>query len=70
MISNDSVLTNFEDNISKTDQRYEVTFPWKEGVYLWDNYAVSNKRLHSWMKKLNRDAELLERYDSTIREYL
>ncbi|XP_077536023.1 uncharacterized protein LOC144148349 [Haemaphysalis longicornis] len=69
-MSNDSVLTNFEDNISKKGQRYEVALPWKERVDLCDNYAVANKRLHSLMNKLNRDPELLERYDSTIREYL
>ncbi|XP_077548213.1 uncharacterized protein LOC144161022 [Haemaphysalis longicornis] len=69
-MSNDSVLTNFEDTISKKGQRYEVALPWKERVDLCDNYAVANKRLHSLMNKLNRDPELLERYDSTIREYL
>lgn len=64
------MLTNFGDNLSKKGQRHEVALPWKEKVDLWAKFAVANKRLHSWMKKLNRDPKRLQRYDSTIREYL
>lgn len=66
----DSVLENFENNIKKKDNRYEVALPWKERVDLADNYAIATKRLHSLMKKLNKDSELLKRYDETIRLYL
>ncbi|XP_077536014.1 uncharacterized protein LOC144148339 [Haemaphysalis longicornis] len=67
---NDLVITKFEETIKKTNERYEVALPWKPRVDLADNLAVAAKRLHILMKKLGKDASLMERYDATIRTYL
>ncbi|XP_077547597.1 uncharacterized protein LOC144159784 [Haemaphysalis longicornis] len=67
---NDLVITKFEETIKKTNERYEVALPWKPRVDLADNLAVAAKRLHILMKKLGKDANLMERYDATIRTYL
>ncbi|KAH6923490.1 hypothetical protein HPB50_001952 [Hyalomma asiaticum] len=65
----DLVLANFENNITKRDKRYEVALSWKEGVHLGDNYGFAIKRLHSLMKNLSKDPELLQRYGEAVRVY-
>ena len=69
--SEDIVQNQFQDNVSFEHGRYVVSLPWKEsGLSLPDNYQISFRRLKSLYRRLQRSPELLEKYDSIIREQL
>ena len=53
------------------DGRYQVSLPFKENRrFIEDNYASTEKRLKILMKKLNKDPELLHKYDATMKNQL
>ena len=53
------------------DGRYQVSLPFKENRrFVEDNYVLAEKRLKTLMKKLNKDPELLKRYDTIIKHQL
>ena len=48
-----------------------MSLPWREyHDDLPDNYSLSRRRLHSLLKRLQQNPELLQEYDSIIREQL
>ena len=61
----------FENDISFIDGRYSVKFPWKQGHQpLPSNYANSLSSMKGQIKRLKREPEVLEEYDSTSKDQL
>ena len=49
--------------------RYEVKLPWKKKYPdISDNYILANRRLYSQIKRLQRDPEILDKYNQIIKE--
>ena len=64
-------IQNFHDTVRRTNGRYEVTWPWKEAnPRLPDNYQLVFGRLHSLLKRIQGKPELLQKYDSIIKDQL
>ena len=67
----DQDIQNFHDTVRKTNGRYEVTWPWKEeNPRLPDNYQLALGRLNSLLKRIQGRPELLQKYDSIIKDQL
>ena len=67
----DQAIQNFHDPVRKTNRRYEVTWPWKEAnPRLRDNYQLALGRLNSLLKRIQGKPELLQKYDSIIKDQL
>ena len=67
----DQAIQNFHDTVRKTNGRYEVTWPWKEeNPRLPDNYQLALGRLISLLKRIQGRPELLQKYDSIIKDQL
>ncbi|XP_068697571.1 uncharacterized protein [Montipora foliosa] len=67
----DQAIQNFHDTVRKTNGRYEVTWPWKEeNPRLPDNYQLGLGRLNSLLKRIQGRPELLQKYDSNIKDQL
>ena len=67
----ESVLREFEESVSFSDGRYEVKLPWKSdgsASLLESNRELAETRLMSLSRKLDRDPELKDRYDSVLQE--
>ena len=66
----DQVLREFEDRISYTGTRYQVSLPWKEGgkERIVENKGLAMKRLNSLTARLDKDPELSDRYHGVIDE--
>ena len=70
-INGDQAIQNFHDTVSKTNGRYEVTWQWKEAnPRLPDNYQLALGRLNSLLKRIQGKLELLQKYDSIIKDQL
>ena len=66
-----SVYEEFEGRKTFENDRYKVHLPWKlPHPILPDNYKLSMKRLGNLLKHLNQDPEVLQEYDSVIKEQL
>ena len=49
--------------------RYEVELPWKKKYPdISDNYILAKRRLYSQIKRLQRDPEMLDKYNQIIKE--
>ena len=69
--TDDQAIQNFHATIRKTSGRYEVTWPWKEeNSQLPDNYQLALGRLNSLLKRIQGNPELLQMYDSIIKDQL
>ena len=69
--ASDEVHESFENDISFIDGRYSVKLPWKQGHEpLPSNYANSLSRMKGQIKRLKRETEVLEEYDSIIKDQL
>ena len=65
----DKALENFEKTVKFEQNRYFVTWPWREeGSILLDNYHLAVGRLRSTLSKLRRDPQLLKTYTTVIQE--
>ena len=65
------VYGEFEKGISFKGDRYEVTLPWKEcHPILPSHYDLSVKRLTGLFRRLRQNLEILQQYDTVIREQL
>ena len=66
----DPVLTEFEQCVSFSENRYEVSLPWKRsgGHRLLNNETLTRKRLDSLNKRLDKNPDLQKRYDEAIME--
>ncbi len=64
-----SVYETFQDEITFSDGRYEVKLPWKpDHPVLSDNYQLSKRRFEGVFSKLKANTELLNEYNSIIKE--
>jgi hypothetical protein len=69
--SDQSIHQEFEESISFKDGRYEVSLPWKNPhPILPDNYKLSQHRLGSVLRRLQRTPDILQEYDSVIQKQL
>lgn len=69
--ASDEVHESFESDINFIDGRYSVKLPWKQGHdTLPSNYANSLSRMKGQIKRLGKEPEILEEYDSIIKEQL
>lgn len=59
----------FNTNVSYTNNRYEVSLPWKEERPS-DHYNLSFNRLKMLQRRLVREPELLREYDQIIKDQL
>ncbi|XP_042150258.1 uncharacterized protein LOC121838227 [Ixodes scapularis] len=66
----EDILAKFEDTVTFQEGRYHVRLPWKSTVSLDDNRGLALKRLNQLTRRLQKNPELLEKYDRAIREYL
>ena len=67
----DEVHETFEDDIEFRNGRYSVKLPWKQGHnILPSNYANSLSRMKGQLRRLRKEPEVLDEYDSIIREQL
>ena len=65
------VHESLKDSIKFNGTRYSVKLPWKEGhSALPSNYNISLKRLKGQLGRLKKEPEILEEYDSVIKEQL
>ena len=61
----------FVDNICFNRYRYSAKLPWKEGQDILDsNYKLSLSCVKGQVKKLRKEPEFLQEYDSVIKEQL
>ena len=59
------VHEEFVDNITFNGSRYSVKLPWKQGHDIVDNnYELSLSRMKGQVRKLRKEPEVLEEYDS------
>ena len=66
-----SVHESFEDSVSFIDGRYEVEVPWKNAhPPLADHYNLSLKHLWGLIRRLRQDPNVLQEYDSTIKDQI
>lgn len=66
-----TVLAQFEQNLTFMNGRYEVALPWKLSTeQLEDNRSQAIKRLKSLGLRLSRNPEFAVEYDTTIRNYM
>ena len=69
--TDDQAIQNFHATVRKTNGRYDVTWPWKEeNPQLPDNYQLALGRLNSLLKRIQGNLELLQKYDSIIKDQL
>ena len=59
----------FRDTLKFENGRYQVTWPWKERYPdLPTNHALAMGRLRSFVSKIKRQTELMQKYDNIIQE--
>ena len=62
---------DFEDSIAFKGNRYVVKLPWKEGrASLDSNYELSLSCMRGQIRKLRKEPDVLQEYDSVIKEQL
>jgi hypothetical protein len=66
-----SLYDQFKNHVTHDGVRYEVTLPWKSNVTsLPDNYELSLSRLKGLLRRLRRDTNLLNEYNSCIKNQI
>ena len=66
--NDEEAIVRFCETIKFEDGRYQVTWPWKsDSVCMSDNFEVALRRLKSLVRRLQGDANLLQKYDGIIR---
>ena len=69
--SNEDVHESFENDIGFSEGRYSVKLPWKQGHDpLPSNINISLSRMKGQLKRLRKEPEVLDEYDSIIKEQL
>ena len=67
----DLALQRFNESVRFENNRYQVTWPWKEeDPNLPDNFELALGRLKSLIRRLQNEPENLKRYDAVIQEQL
>ena len=71
MCDDDQALENFQKMIRHEDNRYFVTWPWKDSnLLLPDNYQLASGRLKSILGRLQKNPQLFQSYATIIQEQL
>ncbi|XP_037506909.1 uncharacterized protein LOC119382991 [Rhipicephalus sanguineus] len=67
----DRNILQFKETVRKSGGRYSVALPWKEDRkhLLGDNRDTAINRLHKLVRRLSQHDGLMEKYDTTIRQY-
>ena len=62
----------FKDTVSRKDKRYFLSWPWREEneSHLPENFELSLGRLKSLIKRLEKNPDLLEKYNNIIQEQI
>ena len=55
------------DTIKSTSDIYQIGLSWKKNIALPNNYYMTKAQLHALQQKLDRDTNLRERYEETVR---
>ena len=68
----DLVMDWFKGTASRKDKRYFVSWPWSEEneSYHAENFELSLGRLKSLIKRLEKDPDLLQKYNNIIQEQI
>ena len=68
----DPLLTKFQDNLQKSDGRYETSLLWKPGMekHLLNNERLAKIRLEQTSKRLSRDPVVKDMFDEALEEML
>ena len=67
----DLALQRFSESVRFENNRYQVTWPWKEeDLNLPENFALALGRLKSLIRRLQNEPENLKRYDAVIQGQL
>lgn len=68
--SNEQILSDFYQGISRHDGRYQIGFPWKKDKIMWSTFEAEAKtRLNFVVAKLVANSNL-QNYDKIIKDYL
>ncbi|XP_052785982.1 uncharacterized protein LOC128221411 [Mya arenaria] len=66
-----TAMKNFKNTFKRSDGRYQVTWPWRDEYQeLPENRGLALGRLKSLVNKIQRNPELMERYNATINNQL
>ena len=57
----------FNDTIKTIGDRYQIGLPWKKAITLPDNYFMAKVQWHTPQQRLERDTNLVDRYEETIK---
>lgn len=69
--ASDQLHESFESDINFIEGRYSVKLPWRQGHdTLPSNFANSLSRMKGQIKRLGKEPEILEEYDSIVKEQL
>ena len=65
-------LQHFNDTVTFKDNRYYVTWPWRDNVTneLPENFELAMGRLRSLLTRMKQMPELLTKYNETIKGQL
>ena len=64
------VLSILIDTIKHIGDRYQIGLPWKKNIKLPNNYFTAKVQWHALQHRLQRDTNLRERYEETIKKDL
>ncbi|MCP4486384.1 MAG: DDE-type integrase/transposase/recombinase, partial [Gammaproteobacteria bacterium] len=69
MRDDDIALAKFNASVQFENERYEVQWPWKDDqLEMPDNYPLAMGRFKSLISRLQKDPDLLEKYDAVIQD--
>ena len=63
-------LSIINDTIKHIDDRYQIGLPWKKDIKLPNNYFIAKFRWHALQQRLEKDTNLREHYEETIKKVL
>ena len=63
-------LSILNDTIKHIGDRYQIGLPWKKDITLPNNYFMAKVQWHALQQRLERDTNLRERFEETIKKVL
>ena len=63
-------LSILNDTIKHIGDRYQIGLPWKKDITLPNNYFMAKVQWHALQQRLERDTNLRDRYEETIKKDL
>jgi hypothetical protein len=65
----EKAMLNFKETLNRENGRYSVTWPWKgNSEELPENRGLACGRLRSLVKRIQKETDLMERYDTVIKD--